>query len=200
MSCKLGGFVGLRHNEVRDLTAKLLTEVYKDVTREPKLVNKSNDHDEDLRADISARGVWQPLQRAFFDVKVFHPLAQSYRNQSLEATFRSMENQKKRKYNTKIQDKEYGSFTPLIFSTNGGMSRETSIFISKLSEKIAEKRDTRKSDVISWIRRKYMFSIIRCAIICIRGTRSRRNYIPDSITENISIAHADGKIVENYTT
>ena len=181
-------------------TAKLLTEVYKDVTREPKLVNKSNDHDEDLRADISARGVWQPLQRAFFDVKVFHPLAQSYRNQSLEATFRSMENQKKRKYNTKIQDKEYGSFTPLIFSTNGGMSRETSIFISKLSEKIAEKRDTRKSDVISWIRRKYMFSIIRCAIICIRGTRSRRNYIPDSITENISIAHADGKIVENYTT
>ena len=96
MSCKHGGFVGLRHNEVRDLTAKLLTEVCKDVSREPKLVNKTNDDDEDLRADISAPGVWQPLQRAFFDVKVLHPLAQSYRNQSLEATFRSMENQKKR--------------------------------------------------------------------------------------------------------
>ena len=43
-------------------------------------------------------------------------------------------------------------------------------------------------------------SLNRCAIICIRGTRSRRNYIPDSITENISIVHDDGKIEENYTT
>ena len=102
---------------VRDLTAKLLTEVCKDVSREPKLVNKTNDDDEDLRADISARGVWQPLQRAFFDVKVFHPLAQSYRNQSLEATFRSMENQKKRKYNTKIQDKEHGTCCVLCYTT-----------------------------------------------------------------------------------
>ena len=139
----------------------------------------------------------QPLQRAFFDVKVFHPLAQSYRHQSLESTFRSMENQKKRKYNTKIQDNEHGTFTPLIFSIIGGMSRETSIFISKLSEKVADKRDTRKIDVISWIRRKYMFSIICCAIICLRGTRSRRNCSPDSITENISNAHAVRNIEEN---
>ena len=36
-----------------------------------------------------------------------------------------------------------------------------------------------------------------CAIICLKGTRSRRNCIPDSITENISIAHAVGNIEEN---
>ena len=58
--------VFLRHNEVRDLTAKLLTEVCKDVSREPKLVNKTNDDDEDLRADISARGVWATIAEGIF--------------------------------------------------------------------------------------------------------------------------------------
>ena len=79
--------VDLAHTETRsagdefDLTAKLLAEVCKDVSREPKLVTKTNDDDEYLRADISARGVWQPLQSAFFDVKVFHPLAFSLKLQ-----------------------------------------------------------------------------------------------------------------------
>ena len=31
MSCKKGGFVKLRHNKVRDITATLLSDVWKDV-------------------------------------------------------------------------------------------------------------------------------------------------------------------------
>ena len=98
LSCKLGGFISLRHNELRDLTADLLTEICKDVSKEPALSN-STDTEEELRADVSARGLWQPMQRAFIDVRVFHPFAPSYRNQSVSATFKSMENEKKRKYN-----------------------------------------------------------------------------------------------------
>ena len=37
MSCPKGGFPSIRHNEIRDLTAKLLTEVYHDVSVEPDL-------------------------------------------------------------------------------------------------------------------------------------------------------------------
>ena len=37
MSCKKGGFVTHRHNELRDITAKLLSEVCKDVEVEPLL-------------------------------------------------------------------------------------------------------------------------------------------------------------------
>ena len=102
----------------------------KDVCKEPVLVNHTGQQEE-LRADVSARGVWQPMQRVFFYVKVFHPFAPSYRKQTLESTFRSMENQKKLKYNRKILQNEYGTFTPLIFSCNGGMSRDTSRFLSK---------------------------------------------------------------------
>jgi len=50
------------------------------------------------RADVSARGFWQRRQKAFVDVRIFYPFAQSYRNQALSATFRSMERTKKKKY------------------------------------------------------------------------------------------------------
>ncbi len=37
MSCAKGGFPSIRHNEIRDLTATLLTEVCHDVCIEPEL-------------------------------------------------------------------------------------------------------------------------------------------------------------------
>ena len=177
LSCKLGGFISLRHNELRDLTAELLTEICKDVSKEPALSNLT-DTEEELRADVSARGLWQPMQRAFIDVRVFHPFAPSYRNQSVSATFKSMENEKKRKYNRRIIERENGTFTPLIFTSNGGMSRETSIFFSRIAEMICEKRNCTKGEVSIWLKRKIMFSLIRSAVICLRGSRSRRKFAP----------------------
>ena len=38
MSCKKGGFITIRHNDLRDLTANLLTEVCKDSDIEPQLL------------------------------------------------------------------------------------------------------------------------------------------------------------------
>ena len=37
MSCKKGGFIYIRHNELRDLTANMMSEVCKDTKIEPKL-------------------------------------------------------------------------------------------------------------------------------------------------------------------
>ena len=37
LSCPRGGFPSLRHNEIRDLTARLLTEVCNDIQIEPEL-------------------------------------------------------------------------------------------------------------------------------------------------------------------
>ena len=43
LSCKKGGFVTLRHNEIRDITAKALCEVCKDVETEPLLSGLSGE-------------------------------------------------------------------------------------------------------------------------------------------------------------
>ena len=44
MICPKGGFPSIRHNEVRDLTADLLTEVCHDVEIEPKMQELTGEH------------------------------------------------------------------------------------------------------------------------------------------------------------
>ena len=77
LSCPKGGFPTIRHNEVRDLTANLMTEVCHDVCIEPTLQpltgevvsNATAISDNGARLDIAANGFWGGRsERAFFDV------------------------------------------------------------------------------------------------------------------------------------
>ena len=88
LSCPKGGFPTIRHNEVRDLTAYLMTEVCHGVCVEPTLQpitgevlsNATAISDDDARLDIAANGFWGGCsERAFFDVGVFNPHAPSNR-------------------------------------------------------------------------------------------------------------------------
>ena len=103
--CKRGGYVSLRHNSLRDVLAELLeTAGCKDVTTEPLLIpvngrelpagaNKADG----ARLDVSARSIWNPLERAFLDVRVFH--AQAPSNKALGSPtnmYNSHERQKKK--------------------------------------------------------------------------------------------------------
>ncbi len=66
LSCAKGRFPTLRHNEIRDTTASLLTEICSEVCVEPNLQPVSADQlngtsansQENTRLDISANGVW----------------------------------------------------------------------------------------------------------------------------------------------
>ena len=66
MICKTGGFVCIRHDEVRDLTASMLREICHDVKTEPELLSLEGEHFQyrtanttnEARVDISARGFW----------------------------------------------------------------------------------------------------------------------------------------------
>ena len=74
MICPYGGFPTLRHNELRDTTAKLLTEVCHNVGTEPilqplsweVLQRRSANCDDGARLDIVADNFWGNGQRAFF--------------------------------------------------------------------------------------------------------------------------------------
>ena len=149
LSCKKGEFVTLRHNEIRDITSKLLDEVCVNVRNEPSLFDLNGDEQmqhrtanrsKEARLDISATGFWTPGQRAFFDIRVFDLNARRYRGLELSKCFRRNEEEKKRHYNERVNIVEYGTFSPLVFSTNRGMGRECGIFYKRLSGMIAEKR------------------------------------------------------------
>ena len=67
MTCKKGGFVTMRHDNIRNFEANLLRRVCNDVEVEPRLQPVEND---EARLNIRARGFWRPGQSAFFDVRV----------------------------------------------------------------------------------------------------------------------------------
>ena len=199
-SCKFGGFVTIRHNEIRDFTAEVLRETCQNVEVEPLLTPLTGEHfkyrtaitDDQARLDVAARGVWTRGSRAFFDVRVFNPLAPSYRKQTLSAAHRANENEKKRKYRERIQNVEHGTFTPLVFTSFGGMSTECLKFFNHVSDKIGEKRNISGSLARSWVRTKLSFSLLRTANLCIRGSKSAR---PQNIVE-LSSTHVKAAVSE----
>ena len=180
-NCHRGGFIKRRHDRIRDMFAEMLDDVAYDVCVEPALqpltgeaLSSTASIENDARVDVAARGFWQRAEMAFFDVRVFNPLAKSYLNQKLETVFNSHESAKKKLYNERIVRVEHGSFTPVVMSAFGGFGRETSKFVAKLTEKISEKHDIPTSTVINYIRTKTSFELIRSQVMCIRGARVKR--------------------------
>ena len=60
-------------------------------------------------------------QKTFFDVRVFNPTALSYRSTVVSSLYRRFEREKQRMYEQRVRDVEMSSFTPLVFSTFGGI-------------------------------------------------------------------------------
>ena len=76
--------------------------------------------------------------------------------------------------NARFISVEHGTFTPLVFSACGGNGFETGVFISKLTEKLAEKKDIAQSVVANYVRTKVAFELVRSQVACIRGSRRLR--------------------------
>ncbi len=113
LSCAKGGFPTIRHNEIRDLTADLLTEVCNDVRiesdlqpiTEETLRHVTANTQEGARLDISANWVWGGrLEKTYFDVRVFNPHAPSNKG-SLTACFKKHEREKKISYEQRVRDR-----------------------------------------------------------------------------------------------
>ena len=77
---------------------------------------------------------------------------------------------KKREYGDRVREAELASFTPLVFSPTGGMGREGTVFYRRLANLLADKQDWAYG-TISWVRCVLTFSLLRSAIMCIRGSR-----------------------------
>ena len=186
-----------RHNEVRDMTASLLTEVCHNVATEPPLQPvseesfnaQSTNTDDNARLDIRCRGFWNNYQDAFFDVRVFYPNAPS--NHSEDA-YKRHEQAKKREYGQKVHDIERGVFTPLVLSTNGGMGQEASTFYKHLADMITQKRKHIYPVVMGWLRCQLSFALIRSSVMCIRGSRSSQHQLVHM--DSISLAAQEGHV------
>ena len=130
LSCPYGGYPIPRHNDLFSLTDTLLREICTDVTIEPHLQPLTGEHldyrtanrEDNARLDVAADEFWGISgQRRFFDVRVFNPMTASLSNLTLHACYTRNEQEKKRLCDQRVWDVEFSSFSPLIFSTAGGL-------------------------------------------------------------------------------
>ena len=69
---------------------------------------------------------------------------------------------------------EKGSFSPLIFSTSGGMGPEATKYHKRVAELIAAKKGEEYADVMNHIRTRIRFSLLKSTLVAVRGERGSR--------------------------
>ena len=131
MICLMGGFPTIRHNELRDLTATLLTQVCHNVATEPHLQPLSGESmslhsaitTDNARVDIRANGFWTGAQDAYFDVREFHPNAPSNAG-SISSAFKKHEDAKKELMVNVSEKLNMVFLNTLVFPSTGGLGQE----------------------------------------------------------------------------
>ena len=179
----------MRHDRIRNLEATILKDVCKDVRIEPELLpigdtsTSSTNVADKARLDVSAVGVWSPIERTFFDVRVVHPNAPSYNGKDVEKIYQQNEREKKSKYNQRVIQVEKATFTPLVFTTTGGMAPECTKFHKKVAELISWKTKEEYSQVMNHIRTRIRFTLLKSTLIAIRGERGKSRKVPNNISD-----------------
>ena len=92
----------------------------------------------------------------------------------MEQIYRYNENGKKKLYNERIPNVEKSTFTPLVFTTSGGMGPECQKLNKRLGELIAEKRNELYSCVMMHIRTRLRFALLKSTLVGLRGYRGKR--------------------------
>ena len=181
LNCKQGGFVIMRHNEIRDLEAELLSDICKDVRIEPELLPVGNvslppgaNLADKARLDTAALGLFSPFERNFTDVRISNFNSPSFKDKTPEKLYELHEKEKMRHYNQRVIQVERGTFTPLVFNTNGGMGPQATRFHKKVAEKISEKKNESYSDVMNHIRTRLRFTVLRGTLTAVHGDRGRK--------------------------
>ena len=105
LNCKKGGFVTMRHNNIRDFEANLLRIVHNDVEFESQLQQVDNEQlnrlkEDNAHPDIRAKGVWRNAQNAYFDVRVTNINSDSQKNMPVEKILSKHKQDMKRNYIT----------------------------------------------------------------------------------------------------
>ena len=103
---------------------------------------------------------------------VFDPNAKRDSAQSLQTCYITNEKEKNFQYNMRILQVESRGFTPLVFSINEGIGRETLKCYSPIAKILFVKQEEPYSLTIPWIWRRLSFSVIGLIITCIRGSRT----------------------------
>ena len=89
-------------------------------------------------------------------------------------------------YVERVTQVEKGSFTPFVMSPSGGMGAEAVLFMKRIAELIAAKRNEDCSDVVNYIRTLLSFCLLKSVLLGVRGERGEKVVARDTPLPNLS--------------
>ena len=168
LTCKTWGFPAVRYNEVKEITATLLTEVewqlnptYNRCPESPCLIAQPL-----LKTVLnSTSGFWgERFEKA---LRVFNRSAQSNHHASLSSVYCKHEQENRRQYDVWSWMCNLHTFSAIHNRWNGtccNILQETRI------------NDCREKRWLNWIQCRLSFALLRASIMSIRGVRSSRHH------------------------
>ena len=108
-------------------------------------------------------------EEAFFDVRVFNPLASSYRSLPIPSVYARHKKEKRDRYKERVRKVERAAFIPLVFAATGGARKLTIAFLKQVAVILAEKNDEAYCTTMAWLRVRLAFSLLRSARACLRS-------------------------------
>ena len=185
LSCRKGGLILLRHNEVAEEWSRMCSAAHTPsaVSHEP-LIPTSEDRMQvgaaagtttvppESRGDIGCRGFWKRGTTAIFDVRVTDTDAPSYRGQDPVKILAKQEDEKKGKYLDRCLASRR-QFTPLVFSVDGLQGEECQAATRKLAAALSGKWVRAYSEMCGFVRSRLSFALVRATILCLRGARDK---------------------------
>ena len=182
LTCKLGGLIGLRHDDAKDEFNDLCGKALKPsaVSDEPLihscqdtgavLVDGITTPAKELRGDIAAHGFWKKGRTTVFDVRITHADAPTYAGKSYKQLLRRHEKEKKKKYAEKCAERRR-DFTPLCFTSDGVLGEEADAAVKRMSCLLAKKWNRTYSEVCGFVRARMALALVRSTTMCLRGAR-----------------------------
>ena len=192
MSCKKGGLILLRHNDLANEWHELCAHALSPsaVSDEPLIHNgqginnkergQTSEPEMELRGDVAAHGFWKRGSTAIFDIRVTDVETPSQRGTDPGVLLKRHEEEKKKKY-SKHCEKQRKHFTPLVFSTDGLLGVECEAASKRLASQISSKWHRTYSEVCGFVRSRLAIALVRSASRCLRWDRNplcRKSQIP----------------------
>ena len=124
--------------------------------------------------------MWRPGQNAYFDVRITNTNSGP---SDLQTNFFKAREREKKTLQQPYHEYRARYVRPIsVLNKNGGAGPECLTFHRHLADRIATKTEKRYEKIISLIRIKLSFIILRSPLMCIRGSRS---YGKRKVAENI---------------
>jgi hypothetical protein len=148
------------------------------VQREPWLIKQGavDEHGrvlkDGMKGDLKIRGMHALKTHSIIDVRVTFPDGGENKSRETKSLIEKHEEEKRKKYQTEC-DRQGFDFIPFVVTTDGVMGSGAKQLLLNMAKALGNKWGKKKGVVLTWIRTRLSFAIIRATSACIRGSRSQ---------------------------